>query len=541
MENAYKEKDKTPSARFVQEYQRNFLKGEAMPGLDFEYAFYKDNIDKIKLSDINAMAGKFISDQNRTIVVQAPEKDKANLPTEQTLLSWVKEAGHQVSAYVDKVSKEPLLAKTPTGSKVVSETKDAAIGTTTLKLGNGVKVVLKPTDFKNDQILINGYSFGGTSLASDADYPSASLAASSVNSSGVGNFTQIQLGKMLAGKNVAVSPYIAEATEGINGYAAPKDFETALQLIYLYFTQPRKDADTWQSNITQTKSFLANRSLDPNSVYQDTVAATLGNHNLRRMPVTAALLDQANQDKAFSFYKSRFADASGFTFTLVGNFDVEKVKPLLEQYLGSLPATNSKETYKNLGIHAPAGKITKEVYRGIGDKSTVQLVFSGDYAYNEDNNLQIDALEEILNIKLTERLREKEGGVYSPGVRAVYNKLPQSRYSVTVYFTCAPANVEKLINASMEEIEKLRQNGAEATDIQKFAAEEKRSTEVQLKENSFWIGKLSLASQNQENPDAVLQHITDLQKVTVQSTKETANKYMSGNNLIKLVLYPEKK
>ncbi len=541
MENAYKEKDKTPSARFVQEYQRNFLKGEAMPGIDFEYAFYKDNIDKIKLSDINAMAGKFISDQNRTIVVQAPEKDKANLPTEQTLLSWVKDAGHQVGAYIDNVSKEPLLAKKPTGSKVISETKDAAIGTTTLTLGNGVKVILKPTDFKNDQILINGYSFGGTSLASDTDFPSASLAANSVNSSGVGNFTQIQLGKMLAGKNVGVSPFMAESTQGINGYAAPKDFETALQLIYLYFTQPRKDADIWQSNITQTKALLTNRSLDPNSVYQDTVAATLANYNMRRMPVTAARLDQANLDKAFEFYKSRFADASGFTFTMVGNFDVEKIKPLLEQYLGGLPATNSKETYKNLGIHAPAGKITKEVYRGIGDKSTVQLVFSGDYNYNEDNNLQLDALEEILNIKLTERLREKEGGVYSPGIRATYYKLPQSRYSITVYFTCAPANVEKLIAASMEEIEKLKKNGAEATDIQKFAAEEKRSTEVQLKENGFWMSQLSSASQNQQNPDAVLQHINDLQKVTEQSTKEAANKYMSGNNLIKFILYPEKK
>ncbi|PTQ99586.1 zinc protease [Mucilaginibacter yixingensis] len=541
MENVYKEKDKTRSVNFVQEYQRNFLKGEAIPGIEFEYNFYKENIDGIKLSDINAMAGKFISDQNRVVIVQAPEKEKANLPTEQTLLNWIKESGQGVTAYVDNVSKDPLLAKEPTGSKITAETKDAAINTTTLTLGNGVKVILKPTDFKNDQILINGYSFGGTSLVSDADYTSASLAANTVGSSGIANFTQIQLDKMLAGKNISISPYISETTQGVRGSSTPKDFETALQLVYLYFTQPRKDADIWQSNMTQTKSVLANRSLDPSSVYQDTVVATLGNHSIRRMTMTAERLNQANLDVAYNFYKARFADASGFTFTLVGNFDVEKIKPLLEKYLGGLPATNSKETYKNLGIHAPAGKITKEVYKGIGDKSSVQIVFSGDYVYNDDNNLQIDALEEILNIKLIERLREKEGGVYAPGVRAGYSKLPANRYSFTVYFTCAPANVDKLVNATMEEIEKIKQNGAEPGDIQKFAAEEKRSTEVQLKENTFWASTLVSSSQNQENPARVLSHIADLPKVTVQTTKDAANKYLSGNNLIKLILYPEKK
>jgi len=541
MENVYKEKDKTRSVNFVQEYQRNFLKGEAIPGIEFEYNFYKANIDGIKLNDINAMAGKFISDQNRVVIVQAPEKEKANLPTEQTLLSWIKQSGQGVTAYVDNVSKDPLLAKEPTGGKITAETKDATINTTTLTLGNGVKVILKPTDFKNDQILINGYGFGGTSLASDADYTSASLAANTVGSSGIANFTQIQLDKMLAGKNVTVSPYISETTQGVRGSSTPKDFETALQLVYLYFTQPRKDADIWQSNMTQTKSILTNRSLDPASVYQDTVVATLGNHSIRRMTMTADRLDKANLDVAYNFYKSRFADASGFTFTLVGNFDVEKIKPLLEKYLGGLPATNSKETYKNLGIHAPAGKITKEVYKGIGDKSSVQIVFSGDYDYNDDNNLQIDALEEILNIKLIERLREKEGGVYAPGVRAGYSKLPANRYSFTVYFTCAPANVDKLVNATMEEIEKIKQNGAEPGDIQKFAAEEKRSTEVQLKENTFWASVLVNSSQNQENPDKVLNHIADLPKVTVQTTKDAANKYLSGNNLIKLILYPEKK
>jgi zinc protease len=541
MENAYKERDKSASANYVQEYQQHFLEGEAIPGIEYEYGFYKTYIGNITLSEVNALAGKFISNQNRVVIVKAPEKDKAKLPTEQTLLKWINATGQNITAYVDNVSKKPLLDKEPVPGKITAEEKDAAIGTTKLTLSNGVKVILKPTDFKNDQILMNAYAYGGTSLVSDKDYVSANISAGIIGSSGIADMTEIQLGKMLSGKNLGVSPFISETTQGISGSSSPKDLETALQLVYLYFTQPRKDADIWQSNIAQTKSVLPNRSLDPASVFQDTVSAVLGNHHYRRMPLTLERLNTANLDKAYAFYKERFADADGFTFTFVGAFDVDAIKPLLEKYLGSLPATHKKETYKVLGIHAPAGVLSKSVYKGIGDKSSVQLIYSGDFEYNDSNKLQLDALEEILNIKLTERLREKEGGVYSPGVNAGYQKQPLSRYTIAVYFTCAPANVDKLIAATMDEIEKIKKNGAEETDIKKYQAEEKRSTEVQMRENGFWARQLITASQNQENPDKVLNHIANLDQVTVQTTKDAANKYLSGVNFIKLVSYPEKK
>jgi zinc protease len=541
MENAYKERDKTKSVNFVQEYQRNFLQGEAIPGIEYEYNFYKDNIGQITLSQVNALAGKYISDQNRVVLVEAPEKEKDKLPNEKTILDWINTAGKGATAYVDVVSNKPLLSKEPTAGKIVSEKKDTAIATTTLTFSNGVKVILKPTTFKNDEILISAYHFGGTSLASDEDFISANAAADVVGSSGIADMNEIQLDKMLSGKNLHISPYISETTEGISGNSSPKDFETALQLVYLYFTQPRKDPDIWQASISQTKAVLANRSLDPTSVYQDTVSATLSNHNFRRMVPTIDRLNSASLDKAFNFYKDRFADANGFTFTLVGSFEVDKIKPLLEKYLGGLPSGNHDETYKNLNIHIPAGQLTKDVYKGIADKSSVQVVFSGEYEYNDNNNLQVDALNEILNIKLIERLREKESGVYAPSVRASYAKLPNSRYSIIVYFGCAPANVDKLIAATMEEINKIRQNGPEPVDIQKFVAEESRSTEVQLKENSFWEAHLASSAQNQEDPNTVLHYIHDLNKVTVQSVKDAANKYLSGDNLIKLILLPEKK
>ena len=540
MENAYKERDKTKSVNFVREYQQNFLRGDAIPGIEWEYNFYKDNINNIKLSEVNALAGKFISDQNRTVIVEAPDKEKDKLPSDKTLLEWISTAGKDVKPYVDNVSKKPLLEKEPVPGKVVSEQKDDAINTTTLTLSNGVKVILKPTTFKNDEILINGYHFGGTSLANDEDFTSANLAAGVIGNSGIADFSEIQLDKMLSGKTVSISPYIRELSEGISGSTTPKDFETELQLLYLYFTKPRKDPDIWQSNITQTKSLLANRSLDPTSVFQDTVSAVLSGHNFRRMVTTTERLNNASLDKAYNFYKQRFADANGFTFVLVGNFDIEKIKPLLEKYIGGLPSSGGTETYKDLGIHPPAGSLTKEVHKGIGDKSSVQLVFSGPYEYDDNNNLQMDALEEVLNIKLIERLREKEGGVYAPGVRASYSKIPNGRYNITVYFGCAPSNVEKLIAATMDEINKIKQNGPEAVDIQKFHAETARSIEVQLKENGFWEQYLVSSTQNQENPDKALGKIAELDKATVATVKDAANKYLNESNLIKLILLPEK-
>ena len=541
LQNAYKEKDKTPSETYVQEYEQNFLNGEAIPGIDFEYNYYVNNIGRITLAEMNALAGKLIGDQNRVVIIEGPDKEKTRLPNQQTVLSWLAAASTNLTPYVDHISNKPLMENAPRGSQTVRVNPDDSIATVKLTLSNGVKIILKPTDFKNDQILISGYSFGGTSLASDDDYTSASFAADIIGSSGVAGFNQIELTKLLAGKNITMSPYISETAQGINGSTSPQDLETALQLLYLYFTQPRKDPDIWQANLTQAKAFLANRNLDPTNVFRDTATAVLNNYNFRNMVVTPERLNAASLDKAYSFYKDRFADASGFTFTLVGNFDVSAIKPLLETYLGGLPSTNSNSNFKNLDIHPPAGQITKTVYKGIGDKASVQLVFSGSYDYNEANNIQMDALESILQIKLTERLREQESGVYSPGVRASYLKIPDGRYTFNIYFGCAPANVDKLIVATLDEINKIKQNGALQTDIDKFTAEDMRSTEVQVRQNIFWAGYLASGNQNQEDPHRILNYPKDLKSVTVQTTKDAANKYLSGANFIKLILMPEKK
>lgn len=541
-EQAYKEREKTRSSSLVSQYVQHFLDNDPSTGITFYYNFVKQNLTGISLPEVNALVTQFISDQNRAVVIMAPEKDKAKLPTVDQVVGYINSTGKDLTAYVDQTLNKPLLAREPTATPVVSEKKIADIGVTEWILKNGVRVVLKPTDFKNDQVLFSANSFGGTSLYDQPDYQTARFASTLVSQGGTGEFNQIQLGKFLSGKSLSVFPYISELNEGINGSASPKDLPTALQLLHSYFTQPRKDADVVKGFLSNQRGLLQNQLATPTpaKVFQDTVQVTLGNNHPRRLPLRPEDLDQINLDRAVAIYRERFANASDFTFFFVGNFDEKSLKPLVEKYLGGLPTTGQKENFRDLGIRIPAGQISKTVYKGIDPKSTVQLVFSGDFAWNPDNTTQIDALAEVLEIKLTEKLREEESGVYGVGASGSYSKFPVQRYTFRIGFGCAPENVDKLITKTLDIINNLKKNGAEAKDIDKFKAESRRETEVQLKDNNFWLGYLANQYFNGDQPTEILHENEQLNKVTIESTKEAANRYF-GDNFIKLVLMPEKK
>jgi zinc protease len=542
VESAFKEKDKTNSGQYVNEYLSNFLKGDAAPGIDYEYKFYQANLPKITLAAVNEVIKKYLVDVNRDIIVLGSDKDSISLPSEKIVNQWISDVQKGgVSSNAVEVADKPLFTQKPIPGKIISEKKYPGIGMTELTLSNGVKVNLKSTDFKNDEINFYAFSPGGTSLYSEAEYESACNASQLVTMSGIADFSSIQLGKYLTGKKANVSPNIDERNEELAGYTSPEDIETALQLVYLYFTKPRKDVGVYTGMLSQERAQLSTRGNDPTTVFSDSVMAVLGNYNVRRTAPSIAKLDRINLDRAYEIYKERFADASDFTFTFVGNLDVEKIKPLLEKYLGSLPAIHRTESARDLGIHIPAGKISKEVYKGQEQKSTVRLVFSGEYNYNNTDNNLLDALSKVLTIKLIERLREQEGGVYGVGARASYTKYPHNRYSFSISFGCAPENTEKLINATLDEIRKIRENGPSLVDVNKTLAEDRRSIELALKENGFWLNYLSNQFQNNENPEQILSYQEDLNKITPEALKASANKYLSGDNLVRMVLYPDKK
>jgi len=540
MESAVKEKGKTNSINYVKEYQAYFLTNNAAPGIDKEYQMTKEDLPGITLIDVNSLTASYITNTNRDILILAPERDKNSLPNETVVNSWLKAVDEEtLSPYKDEVSNQQLLSAMPIPGKIKSEQQNKVFNITTITLSNGVKVLLKPTDFKNDQIIFSSFAPGGSSLYSDADYQSAANSAGVITAGGVGNYNSDELSKYLEGKELSVKPYIAERFQGISGGSTPKDLEITMQMIYAYFTEPREDTAIFKGIITRSKAGLANRANDPSSVFNDTVSAIMGNNNIRRTGPTLQKLAEIDPDKACQIYKERFADASNFTFTFVGSIDTNAIKPLLEKYLGSLPATGQHEQAKDLNIHAPSGKIEKTVYKGTEPKSTVYLVFSGKYDYSPENNVKMDAMKETLEIRLLQRLREDESGVYSPGVQVNTTKLPQQRYSFLVHFGCAPQNVEKLIASTLDEIGKLKTDGPLQENVDKWRAEDRTSFEPQLKTNGFWLNYLTGQLQNSQPIEQISGYNALVDQVNPEGLKEMAQKYLNGDNYIRLVLMPE--
>jgi zinc protease len=359
----------------------------------------------------------------------------------------------------------------------------------------------------------------------------------------VGPYNQTQLQKFLAGKTASAGPYVSELTEGIGGNTNPKDLETTLQLIYAYFTEPRKDADVVTGILANQKAYLENmqKTLTPEKVYSDSLNAVLTSHNPKRQPLKPESIDKVNLDRAFEIYKNRFADASDFVFTIVGAFKPEAIKPLVEKYLGSLPSSDRDDTFSHPNIFPPKGRIEKVIYKGLEPKSRVTLVSSGEYEYNPENNIQIEALQEILQIKLIESLREEESGVYGVSVSEGTDKFPTGHYRFSIGFGCAPENVDKLVRRAQEEITKIKTNGADQKDIEKFVAETQRKTETALKTNGFWLDYLDDNTFLGDDLNEIFEQDRLLKSVTVESTKAAAQKYFNDENFIKVVLMPEKK
>jgi len=538
-EKKLKEADKTPSSAFVQQYLNNFLTGSAIGSIRFSYEETKKNLATITLAEVNALAKTLITKDNQILIVQAPEKDKASLPAPAALLAALNNAGKNVKPYTDDAINKPLLPQAPVAGKVTAEKKIEDVGVTEWTLSNGIRVILKPTDFKNDQIIFSSFSRGGTSVADPDDYQSADF-SSLIPASGVGDFNPSQLNKLLAGNTGRANAYIDELYQGFSGSASPKDLETAFKMVYAYATNPRKDAELFNKNISDYKVSLENKNADPESVFADTVQAVLASYHKRSMPNTLADVEKVSLDKAFSFYKDRFADLGEQVFVFVGNFDLETIKPFVETYIASLPTLHKKQDFVDVGAYPPTGQISKTVYKGLEDKASVALYLHGDYEYTAENNVQLDALKSALENKILERLREKESGVYSPQVSLSVNRYPKPHYYYTISFSCAPANVEKLIAAAQEEIKNIKTSGATAEDLIKYKSEEHRQMELNLRNNNYWLNYLIVRLKYGDNLNQLLSEKQRVDAVSVESSKLTAQKYLDERNFIRLVLSPQK-
>ena len=540
-ERGYAERDKTESSSYVNEYIGHFLENETIPGTEYEYRLANQLIPTITLAEINSMARKWITDENRVIIAQSPIKEGLAIPTERDMLAVFDRAAKlPLTAYVETLSDEALLAKVPAPGKVVSQRPIASIGATEWKLSNGARVLIKPTDFKADEVLFSAYSFGGHSLAPDSLFMSAAYAPQIVQLSGLGKFSRVDLTKKLSGKSVAVSASIGGTTEGLSGRASPKDLETLFQLAYLHFVSPRLDSAAFTAFQNQAAAFIANRGVSPEQVFGDTVQVTMAQNDFRSRPMTPAVFAEVRPDRALAFYRDRFADASDFTFVFVGNADTTTLRPLVERYLATLPSTNRKENFKPYGQPAPKGIIQKTVRKGTESKAMTVISFTGACAFTPENRVVLSGMVQLFQMRLTETLREKLGGTYSPGVNGSCARVPRQEYNITVRYGSSPENVEQLTSAVMSLVDSLQRTPASAADLERVKEQILRNREVQLKENSYWISNIVAREQAGEDLAGMLAPYDEaVKKLTSAQLQAAAKQYLDKKNYARFVLLPE--
>jgi zinc protease len=533
--------DEHTSQSLADEFIRNFMQQEPIPGIAYENGLVQRFLPEITLDDVNGLARDWVPDRNRVVVVSAPKKPGVEVPDEAKLAAVIKNAGGEaLTAYVDAVSNAPLIETTPKPGSV-AKTVTKTPGITEWTLSNGVRVVLEPTTFKQDEILVRAFSPGGTSLADDQDFVAAETATEVVTDGGLGTLSAIDLSKKLAGKAAVVRPDIDEMYEGLSGRALRRDLETMFQLIYLTFTQPRADAEAFRVATGQLTAALANRQALPEAAFEDALNAAVTQNHLRARPMSQALVTQMNLDKSMAFYKSRFADASDFTFVFVGSFDLPTIKPLVEKYLGSLPSLHRKEAGRDVGIRPPAGVVEQEIRKGNTPKSEVGVVFTGPFQNNEGNRVIIRAMSNTLGGNLQRVLREDLGGTYGVSVVPEFTKRPAEEYRVTITFACDPARTQDLVKALFAVVDEFRTDGPSAGQVADAQAALRRDLETNSRQNSYVLNQLAFAYQYEEPiPDpSALRGL--YQQLTAPLLRDAARTYLDTTRYVKVLLFPDTK
>jgi zinc protease len=541
-EENFKEKDKTQSGQIVGSYVEHFLQGDPIPGPEHRLKFLQQALPGISLNEINTGAKKMPSPANSFALLQAPSNKKSQLPGNDELLKSLMAANKKpVSAYQEKALASSLLDKEPDPGKITTEIKNEKLGTTDLTLSNGITVTIKPTQLKNDEIKMDAWRWGGYHRFDIADKENAQYAAQIINEMGVKDMSPTDLQKFLSGKTINVFPYINEHEEGIEGYSSVKDFETFLQLMYLYYTQPRKDEALFKSFITKNKSMLQFIKQNPQAWYQDTLTKILYENNpwaASGVPTTGEY-DRLNLEKTFSIYQQIFSNAYGMHYTFVGNIDVEKAKPLIEKYIGSLPASPKENKYKDNGVRMIKGVTGANLKKGKESQSIITVLFEGETEYSIEEKMNLAALIEVMNIKIIEKLREEMSGIYGGGMFGTISKRPYVHFTVGARLPCGPENVEKLTNAFFDLVKTAQEKGVEHKDLDKVKETWRKQYHVNLQSNDWWLSGLSTAWIDQSNPENLLNYEQRVDAIKPEDLQKAAKKFFTLNNMVKAVLYPE--
>ena len=542
MESAYNERDKRESMSIAQEYSRNFLmRKEPVPGIEKEFEYYKTFLPAITLAEVNGLARKWITNENRVLVITAPETAGVPVPTETEIRTLLAEVQKQdIDAYADETTSEPLMKSMPVAGKVIGEKKITEVDATEWTLSNGSKVVFKQTDFKDDEILFTGYSLGGYSLYPQTDNVSASFAATIMDQSGIADYKLTTLQKMLAGKEVSVTPLIRMLTQGFDGSSNISDAETLFQLVNLYFTQPRFDESAFSSYITRMRSQLENKDVSPETAFADTFRFVSSNYHPRMKPLTKEMLDEAKFSRIEQIGKERFANPGSFTYFFVGKIDSTKFKVLVEKYLASLPAGKKSEQWVDLGVRKPVGVVEKTVNKGTESKSIQYIMFHGALNYATKDMIELEALSKILTTRLLESIREDKSSVYYIGAQPGTYKLPTSEFEMTIYYGTAPEKLKALKESVFATIRDLIENGPKQDEVNKAREKIKRERETNLRENNFWQATLKNYYLNLDGNFKTFGEFDGVvEGLTIESLKSAASQVFDFKNYISVALKPE--
>ncbi|MEX2571842.1 MAG: insulinase family protein [Gemmatimonadota bacterium] len=539
MEQRYAERDRTTSGSYAADYVAYFLYGGTVLTTERQYELYREMIPQIERREVHRIVQDWTATPDRVLLVSIPEEDDVEPPNEQ-LLQHIVELSHfqRIAPYRDSLSGAPLVRDLPETGEIVAETRIPEVGVLVWELGNGSTIVLKPTDFRQDEILFAGRSPGGTSLFSDEDYIPALTAAAVVQSGGLGELSSNDLRKRLAGRVAGVGADIGDVYEGISGAASARDLELLFQLVYLKFTAPRVDSAAFLAYQSQARSSVSNRSASPDLAFQDTLRITLAQDHPRAQPPSVEMFDQLDMHRSFEIYRDRFADASDFTFYMVGSFDPEEIRPLVRRYLASLPDLGREEEGRDVGIRPPRGVVEKTVYRGIEPRSATQIVFTGGFEFTRDNVIALQSLSDALRMRLRERLREQLGGTYGVEVRVSASRQPIEQYQLSVGFGSDPGRVDELVDAVFEDIADLQARGPTGEDLARVREIQFRTRETNLRQNHFWLTQLMTYKQHDWDLAEIPAAATRASALNSAVIQQAAARYLDSGNYVQVSLLP---
>lgn len=541
MERSYNNRDKTESDMLVDEYVRNFLEKEPIPGIAWEYEDTKKFLPSVTLAQTNEIIKKMVKEESRVIVITGPKKDNVTMPTEAMVLKTfdnVKMA--DLKPYEEKATIKNLVKPFKSEGKIAKTETDSKLGTTTWTLGNGAKVTFKKTDFKDDEIVFTARSLGGNSIIPDAEYNKTQFAYQALSEAGVNGFSKADLTNYLAGKQASVNPYIGGLTEGLNGRTNKKDLGTAMEMIYAYFTGLNCSPEAFNAYKTKQSAMLDNMMSNPQFYFSSEHAKFLNQKNPRFIGYIPLEKDWAATDykKAYDIYKEKFANAGNFHFYFVGNIDEATFKNEVLQYIGSLPSTGKETKYKDTGYRQVMGDYTKVYKKGRDPKSMVQIVYAGEAPYNEKEALALEALGEVATIKVIEKLREDESGIYGGGARGYMGKVPYNSYSFSISFPCGPENADKLTKSAIAELQKIIDKGPDQKDLDKYKEGEYNDDKTNMKDNNYWMNGLAKNQLDESDKYEILNYQEKVKALTVKDLQDVAKKYLTKNRIV-ATLMPE--